>query len=989
MSALMGVGVTGYVILVSMCMPTNDSAPLKNDRGYLFPNGKAVTRFSSSLIWWHRVCSGHSFFAAILLFVLISLAAFALPHKPTLMLLDSPINATWAANHGEAWRQKGFNGFLFEGLVDDLAPYPSERQSEEENTRSTEAKEWIVPGNWESLIVEIKGAINRLTAVGLDRNFLRLALLPEAPYFTDEGLRDIAANRLRLAGECCRRTGLRGIALDTQSQNALYDYRWDGHPPGVSSDALAKGARQFGGDVLRAFIRAYPEGEILLIAQSPESAAPLWFPFMEGVLESVGAAAEIPIQLALYDGGMPETVSEYRDRTRRISNLFQRFFSPSAYSCWTRQCGISFSLKPIYYKDDIPTAGYPLGQYRRALYAAALFGKNYTIIHAPEGGWWHIPPDISTQFSHLRQGGRARASFAPPVPVTVDAFAPRLHLSDVVHLGSIPVGGENMEVLQQGEKTLLLAWDGLAQELRIPTRTGMTTVMNLITEERHYFTPNAAEIVVPVQVGMLLITEVATSTYGVPAGLNMRLVTPIRGGITRAEVEVEAYNPLALPLTGTLTLTADPRYSLGTVATDIALKPGTSISFHRTIQGISSMGHLPHFSMNLYVAAEAPVVRTISFPVEPPELFSFRMDGPVQGSPLVLFQGDQLLPLVVASDVRGGVNCFDTGVNKEQWHIRLRGNFSVPPLLLKSAGNEPFIALQNTHGRIRFFNSHGKETVMIYPAESAITSSVVVNDPTNQAIHLAVATTDTVSIYDASGVLRNRFERQGIAYLASTPALPGQLFLVASTAHSDASDSSSNVMLGTYTLEGQFLWERELSQQPTCPPVIHGATNTTPPTCCLCDASGAVYFFDAEDGRLIAAYSGNKSDGTSHLISLKGTGKGVALFAKADSASLTLYALTGGEIEERWKLPFEHITALTVLPNDEGVVVGLKNGSIVTLAVTGDLLWEDHQDTGAITGLSFYVDSTRKDTGICIAASQSGVVRGLEIRSDLLLSENL
>ena len=62
---------------------------------------------------------------------LLTIALFARAEGSVvaLPLLEAPINATWAANHAEEWHEKGFRGFLLEGILDDLQPFPSEREA--------------------------------------------------------------------------------------------------------------------------------------------------------------------------------------------------------------------------------------------------------------------------------------------------------------------------------------------------------------------------------------------------------------------------------------------------------------------------------------------------------------------------------------------------------------------------------------------------------------------------------------------------------------------------------------------------------------------------------------------------------------------------------------------------------------------------------------------------------------------------------------------
>jgi outer membrane protein assembly factor BamB len=923
----------------------------------------------------------------LLVMFLTVVTATAAPHKPTVFLLDAPVNATWAANHGEMWRQKGFRGFFFEGLVDDLAPYPSEMpQSKSPVDPPDSANEQVLPGDWESLITEISGAVNRLRAAGLDRNFLRLSLLPEAPYFTDNTFRDIAMRRLKLAGECCRRTGLHGIALDTQSQSGIFDYRWDGHPEEATPEILSEGARRFGRSLLRTFIREFPEGEILLLAQRVEMAGPLWYAFFEGSLESVGAAATVPIRLILYDGGLPEPLEFYQGRLQQLNRMYHRTLSVAAYERWERQGGVSFSLEPIRYEGDMPVPRYPLGPYRHALCATALNGNDYTIIHAPQGGWWHIPPDLAAQFPHLRQAGRARVSFSPPVPVTVDAYAPRLPIAGALHLGTAFVAEKAMEVLQHEEKTALLSWDGLSQELRLPARTGMITVTDLVTDTQGYFTPSDEMITVPVQQGLLLIEGAATTVFAVQAGMNMQLLTPIYAGVSRSELAIAVHNPLSLLMDGALTLNTTHRYALGAMTLDLRVAAGTSTTFQRTLQGISYLGQRPLFSMNLHFGTQPPVIRTFTFPVEPPELFCIHMDGSIPGPPLLLPTTASTLPRIIAGDMRGGLVCFNSNNNEKLWHTRSRGIHAQPPVMLQDDSGAFFLALQNTHGRIRIFNDLGEEKVIIYGSDSPFTKLAPVHSDKGAAVYLAAAAANrTITIYAPSGILQNRFSTGDVLYLASAPTLPGRLYVVA-TEEKDA--AQSELTLSCYDLGGHLLWHSLLPAGITCLPAVHATTGTSPSIICVSDTAGVLSLYDAEDGSLWINHVMDAPFPVTNMAALGSVSKGELLLATSDSTMLRVHALSENSSEQRFATPLPNVTALTPAPQDGEVLVGLKNGDLYGFHMNGKMLWEDHQGVGSVTGITPFTVPDQKDTFICTTSSEAGLLRGLEIRGSLIRPDN-
>ena len=321
--------------------------------------------------------------------------------------------------------REGLSRLSFRGILDDLQPF-SEREALEAPGRTvrrarrripgaltlppdagdTGENETVVPGDWDELIREIGGAANRLKAAGVDRNFLHMKLAPEEAWFTEPTLLQIAEQRFRLAGRFCAAAKLRGIALDTQSDSLIYDYLWDGYGPEMSAKTLSTGARSFATRVLRAFIRECPDGEILLGAGNLASAGPLWFDLLAGAQEAPGAAQDIHVSLILLDTGGLHDTAFYRASPDRIARLVGRHAAQTRGEPGSRPIDVVFSFEPVYYEGDIPTIRYPLEEYRKALYAAALHGGTYVIVRAPQGGWWHIPPDMTEQFQHLKLGWR-------------------------------------------------------------------------------------------------------------------------------------------------------------------------------------------------------------------------------------------------------------------------------------------------------------------------------------------------------------------------------------------------------------------------------------------------------------------------------------------------------------------------------------------------------------------------------------------------------
>ena len=921
--------------------------------------------------------------------------AHGTPKAPAVPLLDAPINATWAANHREKWREKGFHGFIFQGILDDLSLFPSEATRKESlhGEAETTAPEQIVPGDWDALTDELTGAVNRLRASGIDKNFARIAIVPEAPYFTDPFLARIAEQRMRLLGAFCNQTGLRGIAIDTQTSAAIYDYRWDGHPAEAASETLDMAAHRFGKRLIRAFTSACPKGEILLLAQTPEVAAPLWFNFLDGMLCSFGAADKIPIYLVVVDESEPAAPENYQRRPQLYSRIFQTVLSPKGYERWEGQGGLAFSFEPVRYNQDIPTENYPLPVYRRALYAAALYGGGYVVITAPEGGWWHIPPDTAAQFSHLRQKGRARVRFSPPVPATVDHFSPRLSIADALHLGAFPASDMNAEILRNAKGAALLTWNGLREDLCVPTRTGLIIATNLATGEQTEYTPRDGVITVPSGPGTRLLEGLPMRSFALPAGMEMQLLEPIISGITRANMEIRIYNPLSLPLRGTLVLNTASRYALGATTMTLAVPPGETMTLRRMVQGISYLGSRPRFSTTLLMAAEEPVTRYFSFPVQPPETFRLRMDGPVLGAPETLPQEGNEAGMIITGDARGGLLCLDATTNRQLWRIRARGRYLQPPLVITNTDGVPFIITQNDYGRLRFHDSRGTEKVLVYPSGKTFSGMAAVSVPESAASFLtALKDNKMISIYAPSGLMHNEITRNDhIRHIASNSMVPGFLFVTSLKDETAVKDGTEGV-LSAYDLDGSLRWENSLSSPASCKPAICASRISNRAFICASDIAGRIGCYDAYTGVPVLFIEEALGAPATHVSLFERIENKSIFIAQATTEALRLFKFKtdadAPEVSKCCSLPFDHITALTALPDNDGVIVGLANGSVKALSLSGGMLWEDHRSGGAVTGLTTLPDHSIRGAYTCLIAYHTGLVRAIQVRRTLVASES-
>ena len=914
------------------------------------------------------------------------------------VLFRTPINATWAANHAGEWKRRGVSGFLFQGVLDDLAAFPGESAASANAAAPVQA-EVPHPPQWEALVREITAARRRLTGDGIEANFLQTALAPESAWFTDGTDAARARSRFTLAGEFCALTGLRGLALDTRSASAIHDFRWSGHRPGQTEDELRANARRFAVRALRAFIRACPKGEILLLADSLDEAGPLWFSFFEGTVEALGSAAELRLRLVLRDTAAitePAALADAADRAKR--RLWDRLDKDNRVR-WERSGGIVLCLEPVDAKDPSlgapvtpaeagaslpassatapctpPQLRYPVEKFRLLRDMALLRSTGYICVHAPDGGWWSVPTDGVEQFVGLSQGGAARVRFMPPPPSELDAYGFTDPFDGACRAGSMPFMGGDADVLVGREGSMVVAWNGLREPFRIETRQALIPITRLDTDRKDYLMPKDGAVTVAATDAPVLIGGLPVGDYALPASMGLHTDAPLEPGATRTTIRFGLRNPSPATLRGSLRLLPPETHSVGAALFPLSLVQGEKAAFERTLQGVSRLGETYRFTLSYEAPELPPVTRAFDLSVPPARVWRSETDGVPNGAPATVRDEQSSTTRVFWASPKGDVGCNELRGGL-LWKRRLNGNLCQGPVALSTAVGAVTV-VGDDKGRLWFLDSDGGERVEGSLGGPPVTDALRAHAflPDESETVLALLQDGTLVRFAQVGTeiwrIKTGLKNGHIGRLSGPLGAFGNLCVTGVRKRTgsagipagldNAHTGSAGIPAGSgnarwaaagFDAAGAELWRIDLPAAVVCGPV----SDHTP-------AEAHAWFVGLKDGAIVELDAAK--GGSNHTWKLPDDSPVTALAGPLVSDDPQHVAVSviganaagvhafGGNDAPLWSLPIPNICRMTASPGAEMLVVGTEHGELVCISAEGKVLWRDTRAVGAICGIT-------------------------------------
>lgn len=774
------------------------------------------------------------------LWLACALAGLANPPAPEVprVLVDVPLAARIAANDASHWERLGAAGFLFSGIYDDFLGAPQGGLQDLGPTAPESA-----------LLKELRLSVMDLREKGLSDNYLAVRFPPSQASFTDRARARQALTFFQGIGIFCQRAGLQGIALRVQADADVF--RFVGTEQ--SSAQLVEAARDLGRRGMRAFIREIPDASLIFVVEGLDEAGPLWFPFFEGLVESVGAAGSIRMDLALDLPKDAETYDAVASHLETIEAQLCDALGTEARRLWQRQGGYAPVLEPLAVstKDTGPVVEptMTIESWRARIAMAKLVASDHVIVRGGVGTWWSLSASQARGYARLLQRPAGAAAMATsPRPETLNVWDFKTPFDRLARVGVFRTNSASPYVFVDGPRAACVFWSAPDAPLQTDVSASALLVSPLATPEPVTLSPEAGTVAaarVPVPA---LVAGLPLTPWAGPAALWCVFDATPTAGSGRVPLRLGVRNVFPGEIAGSIEVTTPDSLSLGVGELPILLKSGESAVFERYLQGRFSLGEPIRLSMTLRTPASPGVSRTVNATTHLATAWQQRRDGNVRIAPLLL-PGESLM-LVVASAAGDVAGYTPTGTLV--WQRRYP-----PPLILSAnagyvEGSAPRFAVADATGKLRVLASDGAlqwEATLETPIHSMVFADLF---DTGRDCLLARAGEHSVTCLESDGHVAWRFAESAKAlHLASAAVnrslVPGQppqpdedrLFVAT------AGDSPELIRLGG---NGATLWRRTLAANPITAPVCLPARGTRPARIAAALDSGGLSWFSADIG---------------------------------------------------------------------------------------------------------------------------------------------
>ena len=890
------------------------------------------------MVRWYNLFSWACLFCAA--GFAVALPPVPLPPEETARgLLLAPVQATWAANHVDHWRALGVDALAFMGIFESFADNPWARDGRP-----------LSIGEDDQLLKEVALANRRLCEDGgLTGNFLYYPFAPQAPWLTDPVSRRALLRGLRDAAEFARVAGLRGIVADTASSAAVWDSRWDGYPlEDRDFDRLDAAARGLGRDAMGEMAGAFPDLELLLIADDMPQSGPFWLSFVAGLIEGMGAADTISVHVLLRESlfeTRPLSMAGLVERTTRL--IAERLPDEETRDRWGRYGSVGLGLRPLGRNGaGEPVRYYEAGDFRRQLWAAKSLCAHWFWVEDSAQCWWRVGEEEAAQYDALYQLRGTASSQIRPVAPNLDAYTWHTPLDGLRRVGPYETEAGPATVFQAGGSAAALFWSPPAKLARVPS--GRTVRVTRVRD-------GAVSDSQPAEGGRLVLPEgepclvapLPEVDWVLPAALwleAMPLLTPGQGG---SRLHFGFRNPLPYTAAGVMQVTPPPALGIGAASPAFSLKPGESAQLTRTVQGVLDSHPGYAFGMTLLLPEEGGrperfVQRTFHVPVVPPMRALALLEGVPLGPPWWLGDGAGEGRLLVTT--QAGISALDA-MGRRQWHWAAPRPLITPAAVMRGRLGERAIAVCDVGGGLVRLDPEGNliERVLLSdPAASGPLFTAQLFDGPSDVLVYARAAGGVCAVAPQGTSLWTYAEGGPVRQIALW-AIPGEAVLFAVTDRE----------LHALTRDGDCLWSGQTAGRATTPPQVAPGTEGDL-TVSIGTVQGIVQQFDALTGVERQRFPLPSRESVYGLQVIAGPNPDAPAFFAADAARIHALNAAGAPV---WSYAAPGVTAIALAYfGGTPVLLASADDGLHALSIGGSPRWHDPRPASRVLGPPLVVD---------------------------------
>ncbi len=734
-----------------------------------------------------------------------------------MVLLDGPVNATWAAQHLDEWSRQGIGGFLLHGIQDDLG---------EDGPDAERAA---------GLTQEIRLACDRLSEGKLASCFVRTVFPADRSPFLDTKLADDLVSRFGKLAAIADDAGLRGIALDTCSANLYYDYRWDGYAyEDYSVEALETAAERMGARLIRSALRGNRELDLLVFAEDYRSWSPLWLALLRGMADAIGRDRGATLHLVSREAVAitdPLEMSRTQDRTRRLLADFVR-----------EDFSLGFAVCPVT-RNRPPMA---IESFRRQMAMAKVLSDRYVVVEDPDACWWQMADaDAITHSSLLQNGGACRSQTAAP-PEGMASYTATTPFDDYLRAGSIDALGAPGFVFTRGKESALLLWNGVPAGGTLSALPPPVTMTWLSSGKQTELPSENDSVTVPVTTEMVLIEPLPAWEWSVPAGLWFEASGPLSPSSLETGIRFGFAERAGTELSGALDLVPEGDLVVRPAHHDLDLPEQGSIVIDGLLRSPSALSRDRGVSLVLSTPGRGSVTRHFTVPTGPDLVRMWQLDGTVAGG-LVAARVGQGWDAFASTD-RGEVARLnlDGGV---RWRRRFPSDFETAPAVGLDASRGLRLAVGDTSGRVRTLLDTGYvawETTVESPAGVQALVFAQLDDAPGDELVCVTEGGVVTGLSDAGAPLWRFETARGAHYLTAGPGGLGEVkdvFLVYATARGGMIERISG---------DQRVWRDLLTGAPACGAVMGDVDHDGVDEAVTLTATGSLQVWDSASGDIKA-----------------------------------------------------------------------------------------------------------------------------------------